>query len=52
MKKLIAFICIVILALSTSSQACFEFKDLEIKKKVTIIRVRDEAGTVILQAEV
>ena len=50
MKKLIAFICVVILALSTSSQT--RFKELEIKKKVTIIRVVDEAGTVILQAEV
>ena len=50
MKKLIAFICVVILALSTSSQP--RFKELEIKKKVTIIRVVDEAGIVILQAEV
>lgn len=52
MKKLIAIACIIILAVSGSSQSCFEFKDLDNKKKVTIIRVRDEAGAIILQAEV
>jgi len=52
MKKIIAIACIVILGLSSSSQTCFDIKDLDVKKKVTIIRVRNEVGTIILQAEV
>ena len=52
MKKLIAIACIILLGLSSSSQTCFDIKDLEIKKKVTIIRVRDDAGKIILQTEV
>ena len=50
MKKLIAILCIVILGFSSSSQTSFD--KIETKKKVTIIRVRDEGGKVILQAEV
>ena len=50
MKKLIAILCIVILGFTSSSQTSFD--KIETKKKVTIIRVRDEVGKVILQTEV
>ena len=50
MKKITAILCIVILGFSSSSQTSFD--KIETKKKVTIIRVRDEVGKVILQAEV
>ena len=50
MKKITAILCIIIIGMSGSSQASFEKK--EVKKKVTIIRVRNEVGTIILQTEV
>ena len=50
MKKITAILCIVILGFSSSSQTSFD--KTETKKKVTIIRVRDEVGKVILQTEV
>ena len=50
MKKITAILCIVILGFSSSSQTTLKKK--EEKKKVTIIRVRNEVGTIILQTEV
>ena len=50
MKKITAILCIIIIGMSGRSQTSFEKK--EVKKKVTIIRVRNEVGTIILQTEV